>query len=124
MLLLVAAWAVSSGAAQLQVALAAGGHPDRSALVATGRAGLQGQTGRSSAVRLRSGAFVGTVRRSGNRLDLSWPSAAAHFMLEYTEDLAAGGWTEARNPRVVADEAVSVTIKPSGSARLYRLRKP
>ncbi len=62
--------------------------------------------------------------RNGNRLVLSWPTAAAGFELQYADDLARPGWQLVRNPTVIVGDQVTVEVKLSGAGRFYRLREP
>lgn len=61
--------------------------------------------------------------RTGNRLTLSWPVAANLFVLEYSEDLAAGAWLPLLQDKVIEGGSFTVTVKLSGTTRYFRLRK-
>lgn len=62
------------------------------------------------------------VSFSGSEVTLSWPRAAADFVLERTASLPAVGWTQGPQPAIVGEQNV-VTITPAGRTEFYRLRK-
>jgi uncharacterized repeat protein (TIGR01451 family) len=60
----------------------------------------------------------------GNRLVISWPSTASQFFLESTETVAdPNSWTFV-SEAVLEGDRLTVTIKPTGTARFYRIKKP
>ena len=64
------------------------------------------------------------AERNGNRLVLSWPTAAAGFELQSTDDLIRPDWQLVRNPVVIDGDRVTVEVKLSGAGRFYRLHEP
>ena len=62
--------------------------------------------------------------RVGARLLLTWSSLAGGFELEVAGSTLPGEtWTVDRSPRVTSGALVTTTVKLSGNARFYRLRK-
>ncbi len=70
------------------------------------------------------GSPILSLQRSGSRVILTWPSAVNDCTLESTDDLLAGVWIENRAARVITGDEVSVTLKPAGDNRFFRLRRP
>ncbi len=61
---------------------------------------------------------------SGNNFILSWPSAAANYVLETTANLTAtNSWTTVTDTPAIVNLQCLVTNQISGAARFYRLRK-
>jgi hypothetical protein len=65
------------------------------------------------------------VARSQNKMVISWPRAAEHFVLEYADKpWRPDAWLPERNARVLVDDRVTVTVKTGNDGRYYRLRRP
>ena len=63
------------------------------------------------------------VARSGNNIVISWPAAAADFILESTASLLPAIWSAVTTTPLPVGNQLTVTVGVSGSATFYRLRK-
>jgi NHL repeat len=64
------------------------------------------------------------ITRASDMVVFSWASAAAGFVLESTDSLAApGSWIAETTAQVTAGNQNTVTLKTSSGTRFYRLRK-
>jgi uncharacterized repeat protein (TIGR01451 family) len=65
-----------------------------------------------------------SFERAGNRLLLSWPRATGNFVLEAADDLfPPKSWSAAKTPVEITEERITTTVKLSGAARFYRLKR-
>jgi uncharacterized repeat protein (TIGR01451 family) len=65
-----------------------------------------------------------SFERAGNRLLLSWPRATGNFVLEAADDLfPPKSWSAAKTPVEITEERITTTVKLSGTARFYRLKR-
>lgn len=65
-----------------------------------------------------------TVQIAGNRVILSWPTSAAGYLVESTEDLGTTNfWSTMTNLPAVANSQYHITDQLSVSNRFYRLRQ-
>jgi hypothetical protein len=61
---------------------------------------------------------------TGGKIKVSWPAAAADFILEANSTLSSTGWTAVPANQLATEGANRVfTESGSGSTRFYRLRK-
>ena len=63
------------------------------------------------------------VARSGNNIVISWPAAAADFILESTVSLLPASWSRVTTTPLPVGNQLTVTVGVSGSATFYRLKK-
>ena len=63
------------------------------------------------------------VARSGNNIVISWPAAAADFILESTASLLPASWSRVTTTPLPVGNQLTVTVGVSGSATFYRLKK-
>jgi acetyl esterase/lipase len=65
-----------------------------------------------------------TMRTDSEQLEISWPSAATGYGLQWTSDLlASNGWTPATNTPVTTNGISSVVLPLDSSQRFFRLAK-
>ncbi len=70
-----------------------------------------------------SGASL-AISRNGSQATLSWPVAAAGYVLESAPSLPAGAWTLEPGAVVVVGDQNTVTVDIGPAGRYFRLRKP
>ena len=61
------------------------------------------------------------IQPSGRTVIVSWPAAAADYILQTTLSLSAPGWLTVTNPVVLSNGTNSVTYTNSSSTRFFRL---
>ncbi len=66
------------------------------------------------------------IESFGGQLTLSWPASMTAFQLESTDAVAPANWVPVTEPTLLVQDrmTVSLTNRPSDSARFFRLRKP
>lgn len=67
---------------------------------------------------------LGAARVVGGRIRLSWPTAAADFVLQESDSVGTPVWKAVTGNTVTEGNQSVVEITPAGSSRFYRLVKP
>ena len=75
-------------------------------------------------VTVQSAPQLSIIQTANSQVQLSWPTNATGYSLEYVTNLASLGWTVVtNNPAVVADKFV-LTIDPSCWQQYFKLSNP
>ena len=62
-------------------------------------------------------------RLNANILQITWPTNAIGYVLEYTTNLPAQAWTTLTNSAVISGDLFTVQLNGSGAHRFFRLRR-